>query len=61
MIKKQVIFNIRKDSLLKLSKIMFMQQNETAVDVARRKEHPDIILIITSMSRVSLTSLPYPC
>ncbi|PVD28549.1 hypothetical protein C0Q70_11137 [Pomacea canaliculata] len=27
------------------------KQNETAVDVARRKEHPDIILIITSMSR----------
>ena len=30
----------------------FPQQNETAVDVARRKEHPEIILIIQSLSRV---------
>ena len=24
------------------------QQNETAIDVARRKEHPEIIIIITA-------------
>jgi hypothetical protein len=37
----------------KLYLSLMFQQNETAVDVARRKEHPEIILIVTSLSRVS--------
>ena len=30
------------------------KQNETAVDVARRKEHPEIILIVTSKPKVKV-------
>ena len=38
--------------LICLEPLCAFQQNETAIDVARRKEHPEIILIITSLSRV---------
>ena len=39
--------------------MLLFQQNETAVDVARRKEYAEIILIITSQPKVCL--LPGNC
>lgn len=42
--------------------LCWLQQDETAMDVAERKQHPEIILIISSFSRVcniTHTSLNY--
>ena len=33
--------------------LLFFQQNETAMDVAKRKEHSEIITIIQTFTRVS--------
>ena len=38
--------------------LLAFQQNETAIDVARRKEHAEIILAITSQPKVRYHAQP---